>query len=150
MPDTFAGAFTLIGINLGMVFVVLWVIGGVINITHRLANTFQPRETQESMSDREKHVMILSGSQSDALQSDTFQEGTTLPSNEMDGAARAAVMAALAVYTESPSRPSMFLRNYTDSGAWGRSSREYLQGGFGTYRSAARGLWIKSSGRGGM
>ncbi len=145
MPDTYVGAFTLIGVNLGMVFLVLLALAGVINITHGLVNRLQPREIQESMPDREKHVMILSGSHSD-----TLQEGTTLPLNEMNGATRAAVMAALAVYMERP-RPSMFLRNTTDSGAWGRSSRKYLHGGAGTYRSAAAtGLWTKSSGRGGM
>ncbi len=116
MPDTYAGAFTLIGINLGMVFLVLWVLALVINLTHRLLRGYEAKEELKA----QVEVAVPAPS------ADVPSEEITFAESEISPVKKAAIVAALAEYMRS--RPqAMFLRNLSDSGAWGKSSRDYAK-----------------------
>ncbi len=128
MPDTYAGAFTLIGINLSMVFLVLWLLALVINLTHRLVQGSGAKEELKAQVEAAMPAPVA----------DVSLEDTSFADGEISPAKKAAIVAALAEYMRSSPR-AMFLRNLSDSGAWGKTSRDYAK------RNASAG---KSSGSG--
>ncbi len=142
MPDTYAGAFQLIGINLTMVFVVLAALAGIINITRWVLSRHQPLERKDTALDREKRVTVLTGSHSD------LQKETTLPPDKVSATMKAAMMAAVAAHMSS-SQPPAFQRTAARGGVWGRQSGRGPGGGLGTYRSAAAAhrSWPTRAGR---
>ncbi len=143
MRDTYSEALVLIGVSLAVVFAVLWVLFFLIRFMRTAFLRLEPREAKEGSIERDKHVMILTGAQSeDSAQEDDFEGEPVYPQEEMrsmsdgvDALTRAAIMAALAVCMSSEavsSRP-MFLRGISGSGAWGRMARKNTFRGSGSH-----------------
>jgi Na+-transporting methylmalonyl-CoA/oxaloacetate decarboxylase gamma subunit len=143
MRETYSEALVLIGVSLAVVFAVLWILFLLIRFMRNAFGRLKPPKAEEGSTERDKHVMILTGAQpEDPSQEDDFEEEPVDSQEEMrsmsdglDALTRAAIISALAAYmsSEAVSGRPMFLRGITGSGARGRMARKDVFRGSGSH-----------------
>ncbi len=115
IADTFTGGLTLSLINIVSVFLVLMVIGIVINLIHKSVS--KPEGTELPREEVEASVKSPTMAKTEVA-------GEKVAFDSLDSRHKAVITAALYAYL-GPDEVPVFVRRIPDAGAWGKSSRAF-------------------------
>lgn len=129
IPDTMAGGLLLSVVNMAVVFLVLGFLAVLINFIAKAVNAGSSRKgggdglKEDSREDSELDSSSDQENVSFAVPTDVDGE----PS--LDPKIKAAICAAISAFYDDGASVSVFVRKVKDSGAWGKSFRNYSAGG---------------------